>query len=192
MSGGVLWSSISNGLIMPREFADYFAGPSQFSRFCGFCRAFHPRHMSCPCFRCGHRHEGDCVSVCKRCHRSHPANSSQCRIIPTSYFSARSRDQAVFSNDTDGHDRSSAPQNDLGDMSIVCPHCHSRSWLKEKISCCHGGDVVVDWDHEVPSELRAIILSSHVRQNIRRYNTVMAFASTGHDSKKITASESNR
>jgi hypothetical protein len=70
-------------------------------------------------------------------------------------------------------------------MIVECVHCRARLFPKEKVNCCHGGDVVVPWDIDVPVALSAIILSAHVRQNIRPYNTVLAFASTGHQNKSL-------
>jgi hypothetical protein len=105
--------------------------------------------------------------------------------VPAIYFTAQCRNQATFSNDRDEFVRVPALKHSLGDMSIVCPHCHSKSWPKEHINCCRGGDVVVEWDNDVPLELSRLILSAHVRSNIRRYNSVMAFASTGHSNKSL-------
>jgi len=53
------------------------------------------------------------------------------------------------------------------------------------MNCCAGGRIIVPELNEVPLELSNLILSSHVRQNIRPYNTVMAFASTGHANKSF-------
>jgi len=154
-------------------------------RLCLLCHGQHSENEACACRRCGYRHLGDCVTVCSLCHRDHPA-STPCRASGKVYLTAKRRASIVFSNDDDGIvDRCPFPKHDLGLMVVECPHCRARSWRHEKLNCCHGGDVVVEWDIDVPLELSAIILSSHVRQNIRSYNTVMAFASTGHDNKSL-------
>jgi hypothetical protein len=156
-----------------------------FRRMCLFCRAMHNEHEPCSCFRCGYRHSGDCGTVCSICHRVHAASEFICRIRPAMNFSPQRRSKALFINDADVEDRIPAPRHDLGMMHVECPHCKSRSFSSEKMNCCNGGVVDVAWEDDVPSELSAIILSSHVRQNIRPYNTVMAFASTGHVNKSI-------
>jgi hypothetical protein len=189
MSAVVSWSSIAGGLSMPAEFAYLFQNCSGNSprrrKRCVHCGSIHDEQVSCPCFRCGRRHRGDCATVCSLCNRCHP-NRRRCRPDPSVYFTSRRRSMATFSNDEFDGDHVPAVRHHLGEMIEVCPHCQSRSWLSEKINCCHGGDVVVPWDVEVPQELSSIILCSHVRQNIRAYNTVMAFASTGHQNKSIT------
>ena len=156
-----------------------------FRRMCLFCRAMHNEHEPCLCFRCGYRHAGDCGTVCCLCHRVHAASDFICRIRPAMNFSPQRRSKALFINDVDVEDRIPAPRHDLGTMSVECPHCKSRSFTSEKMNCCQGGVVDVAWEDVVPSELSAIILSAHVRQNIRPYNTVLAFASTGHVNKSI-------
>ena len=158
---------------------------STFRRVCMYCRAAHQEHLPCSCFRCGYRHEGDCATVCGRCRRCHLPGEVRCHLRPVTYFSSVIRNRAIFSNDGDEGERQPALRHSLGDMNVVCIHCQSKSWQREKMNCCHGGDIVVEWDVVVPSELRDVILCSHVRQNIRPYNTVLAFASTGHANKSL-------
>ena len=154
-------------------------------QLCPLCHGQHTENVACACRRCGYRHVGDCVSVCHQCHRVHPP-ATPCRTSGKVYLTAKRRASIVFGNDDDGIvDRNPFPKHDLGLMVVECPHCRARSWRHEKLNCCHGGDVVVEWDIDVPLALSQIILSSHVRQNIRSYNTVMAFASTGHDNKSL-------
>ena len=101
-------------------------------------------------------------------------------------MTAKRRAAIVFSNDDDAIvDRVPFPKHDLGMMAVPCPHCRARTWRSEKLNCCHNGDIIVEWDVDVPLPMSEIILSSHVRQNIRPYNTVMAFASTGHSNKSL-------
>jgi hypothetical protein len=181
-------TSIAGGLNLPAEFTHLCQDGSGISfrrrKRCVICGSIHSEQVSCACFRCGRRHQGDCATVCPICRRCHP-NRRRCRLEPSVYFTSRRRSLAIFSNDEFDGDHIPAVRHHLGEMSVICPHCQSRSWQSEKINCCHGGDIVVPWDVEVPQELSSIILSSHVRQNIRAYNTVMAFASTGHQNKSI-------
>ncbi len=152
---------------------------------CILCGSNHEISLGCACFRCGRRHQGDCLTVCRVCRQCHSATSG-CRRTPAHYFTALRKSTANFSNDVGfGVHIHIAPRHNLGDMDVVCPHCHSKSWRNEKLNCCHSGDVVVPWDADVPQELSDIILSAHVRQNIRAYNTVLAFASTGHSNKSL-------
>jgi hypothetical protein len=154
-------------------------------RSCLLCHGRHGPNVACACHRCGYRHDGDCVTVCHLCRRVHPA-STLCRAVGAVYMTAKRRASIVFSNDDDGIvDRVPFPKHDLGMMVVPCPYCRARSWRSEKLNCCHNGDIVVEWDIDVPLSLSEIILSSHVRQNIRPYNTVMAFASTGHSNKSL-------
>jgi hypothetical protein len=50
----------------------------------------------------------------------------------------------------------------------VCAHCRARSWRGENINCCGGGRLQLPLEDDVPDELSQVILSSHVRQYIRR------------------------
>ena len=65
-------------------------------------------------------------------------------------------------------------------MDNVCAFCRSRSWRAETVSCCASGGIVLQSLPEVPQALSDVILSPHVRQNIRAYNMAMAMASVGH------------
>ena len=217
----VSWSSISGGLIMPREFAPMFQSscsvspvsnqlnlPAEFASAlqesndgnssihrvvqprrvrprCVICGGIHDEQLSCACFRCGRRHQGDCPTVCSLCGGCHMV-STRCRQSSGLLrLTARRRTQSVISNDPYDYEHVAAIRHDLGEMSAECPHCKAKCWVSEKLNCCHGGDVVVPWDVEVPTVMSDLILSSHVRQNIRSYNMIMAFASTGHKNKSI-------
>lgn len=151
---------------------------------CLFCGCDHAVAQACPCFRCGHHHTGDCTAICRLCRRSHPT-STRCRVNAQN-FTARRRSEAVFCDDIGIPDRAPPVLNTLGLMSFECPHCRARNWRGEKISCCLHGAIHVPLHDIVPVDLSLIILSPHVRQNIRPYNTIMAFASTGHQNKSIT------
>ena len=70
--------------------------------------------------------------------------------------------------------------SNIGSMSVACPYCGARSWPNEKISCCAAGDVQLPGYPAIPVELTSVILSAHVRQNIRLYNMSLAMASVGH------------
>jgi hypothetical protein len=61
------------------------------------------------------------------------------------------------------------PVHALEEFDVVCPHCRARSWRGENMDCCGGGRLQLPIaDDNVPAELADIILSSHVRQHIRR------------------------
>ncbi len=60
------------------------------------------------------------------------------------------------------------PVHVLEDFEVVCPHCGSRSWRGERMDCCGGGRLQLPFEDDVPIELADAILSSHVRQHIRR------------------------
>ena len=68
-----------------------------------------------------------------------------------------------------------------GELQIVCDHCGSLSFLKEKFNCCHSGKVSLDTP-PFPPELYELFtansqLSNNFLTNIRRINTAMSFAS---------------
>ena len=154
---------------------------------CLYCRAVHRVALSCACFRCGFRHEGDCATVCSLCDRIHLPNAG-CSKRPRSYFTAALRSRALFEHSIDVNvniARQAVVQHFLGAMNVICPHCRSRTWFGEKMNCCHSGQIVVPVQDDVPQQLSDLILSSHVRQNMRAYNSSLAFASTGHSNKSF-------
>jgi hypothetical protein len=148
---------------------------------CLFCRGCHSLSNSCPCFRCGYRHEGDCASVCRICGRCHSAGTG-CNRRSSSYFTAAKRAQVLIQHHVV---RPAVPTHYLGPMSVVCIHCRARSFVGEKLNCCRGGTVIFSMQSEIPPALSELILCAHVRQHFRSYNTVMAFASTGHNNKSF-------
>ena len=152
---------------------------------CLYCRAVHRVALSCPCFRCGFRHEGDCATVCKFCDRSHPPTIG-CSKRPRSYFTAAHRSKALFEHSIgDNNVQHSVVQHYLGVMDVVCSHCRARTWIGEKLNCCRSGSIVFPVQGDVPPDLSNLILSSHVRQHMRAYNSALAFASTGHSNKSF-------
>jgi hypothetical protein len=209
------WRSFAGNLVMPPDFFSLLSLPATVCQDCGgdhaseivcccsrpglnismpssvevslsmclFCGCVHVAAQACPCFRCGYQHTGDCTSICRLCRRSHPTGS-RCRTNAQN-FTARRRTEAIFCDDDGIFDRVPPELHTLGLMFFECPHCRARNWRGEKLSCCHHGAIHVPLFDIVPAELSLIILSSHVRQNIRPYNTIMAFASTGHQNKSI-------
>ena len=75
--------------------------------------------------------------------------------------------------------------HDAGSMDQICPFCRSRSWRSETISCCASGAILLPSFPEVPDDLSSVILSPHVRDNIRVYNMAMAMASVGHKNRSL-------
>ena len=63
---------------------------------------------------------------------------------------------------------SPVPVHQLLAFDVVCPHCRARSWRDEHVDCCGGGRLQLPMEDAVPPELTDVILSSHVRQHIRR------------------------
>ena len=134
--------------------------------------------------------EGDCQTVCQYCNRCHSAEY-RCSKRGTSYFTAAKRAEASFehlsvvTNPNSQTLRTAVVTHYLGAMSQSCGYCRARSWFGEKMNCCRQGTVVFPMQTDVPQALSELILSYHVRQNIRSYNTVLAFASTGHNNKSF-------
>ena len=106
---------------------------------------------------------------CTKCSRIHLL-SSRCR---TARQSKAHKAKAAMNG--------SQPEvQNVGSMDRVCSFCRSRFWHSETISCCTSGDIVLPACPEVPQVLSDLILSPHVRENIRVYNMAMAMASVGH------------
>ena len=153
---------------------------------CEQCGRYTFPHSKCRCRECGirHAHHLGCRRVafcpqccrttrvhgicdCVHCHSRHQT-SLLCRARPANrhFRAAMSGVNPQISN--------------IGSMSVVCPYCGARSWLNEKISCCASGDIQLPGYPAIPVELTSVILSAHVRQNIRLYNMSLAMASVGH------------
>lgn len=82
------------------------------------------------------------------------------------------------------------PAYNIGAMDAICQHCQARHFRSERIqghfsSCCNNGLVALDADRTLqqpPETLMALLIDDgaadrHFRQEIRRYNSVLAFAS---------------
>jgi hypothetical protein len=158
---------------------------------CVQCGVVSYPHQQCRCSDCGvvHRHNQGCRRVafcpqccqnvrvhsmcdCVHCGRRHPV-SQVCRLkraTPT-FRAAMSVMVPVVLN--------------IGCMDQICPYCGSRTWLNENISCCSHGEIQLPAFPDPPSDLSAIILSPHVLQNIRAYNTSLCMASVGHKSRGL-------
>lgn len=154
---------------------------------CLHCRSVHRVALSCACFRCGFRHAGDCATVCKFCDRVHSPMAG-CSKRPRTYFTANHRSIALFEHSIQvfvNRSRQAIVQHSLGAMDVICSHCRAKSWHGERINCCHAGSIVIPLQGELPHAISELILSSHVRQSMRSYNSILAFASTGHSNKSL-------
>ena len=138
---------------------------------CRDCGVRHPHSRGCRriafCAQCCRTTRVHSICDCVHCHSRHQI-SQLCRARPAQrhFRAAMSGVTPLISN--------------IGSMSVVCPFCGARSWPKEKISCCASGEIQLPAFPAVPVELSSVILSSHVRQNIRAYNMSLAMASVGH------------
>ncbi|RWS00039.1 hypothetical protein B4U80_11394, partial [Leptotrombidium deliense] len=101
------------------------------------------------------------------------------RIHGRNYFAAR-----VIINDDDVF------AYDIGSLSISCQFCDAIHFNKEKIgnhfkSCCHNGKVILPISKRIRSpnpEIERLLKDNsadakNYRQNIRKYNAALAFAS---------------
>jgi hypothetical protein len=158
---------------------------------CGQCGVLAFPHSMCRCLTCGdrHSHVSGCIAVecsqcgemlkphlrcqCRRCGRTHhhndPCYSGRASLLRSSSSRLRA---AMNGCVPDVHS--------VGLCDQVCPHCHSRSWRNESINCCAAGAIVLPSFPDVPVEMANLILTPHVRSNIRKYNMAMAMASVGH------------
>lgn len=171
---------------------------------CDQCGVVAFPHSVCRCRLCGQRHlkSRSCVPYGRR--RISPPRDSrgqdeiavhcdQCGLISLPHdrclcikcsrvhlLSARCYRLARNSKKKAAMNGSQPEVQDVGSMDQVCSFCRSRSWHSENISCCASGDIVLAAFPEVPQDLSDVILSPHVRDNIRAYNMAMAMASVGH------------
>ena len=104
--------------------------------------------------------DADLCSVCH--HRHNPAHRCPVYRRNMSQWLSAAVDAAV----------PPVPVHTLSAFSEMCPHCRSRSWPAETINCCNGGRVILPIGDVVPSEMQDVILSAHVRANIRRFVAV--------------------
>ena len=71
-----------------------------------------------------------------------------------------------------------------GPMTKRCQYCDAKLFLHEKSNCCHNGKVSLPDLSPYPQELHELLTgnsskSRNFQENIRRYNSGMAFASMG-------------
>lgn len=83
----------------------------------------------------------------------------------------------------------------LGRMEVICPNCGALHWMDERLSkssqinpkfgsCCLSGKVKIPTLRDPPRELMELLtgddpLSRGFRNNIRKYNSAIAFTSVG-------------
>lgn len=95
-------------------------------------------------------------------------NHDMARRCPVYRFNA-----AVWVNSEDASTWPVAvPVHALSSFDVVCPHCRARSWRGEHVDCCGRGRLQLQFEDDVPIELAEVILSSHVRQHIRRHESI--------------------
>ena len=73
--------------------------------------------------------------------------------------------------------------HNVGEMTVVCPHCAAQSWPDENISCCGNGQIVLPDFPDVPVAISSAIYSPQVMAHIRQYNMSLCMASLGHKNK---------
>jgi hypothetical protein len=72
----------------------------------------------------------------------------------------------------------------VGRMEDICQHCTAYRFLNETQNCCHNGKVQLPLYNDFPHELRQLFLDRdhsgrNFKDNIRQFNSAMAFASMG-------------
>jgi hypothetical protein len=98
--------------------------------------------------------------VCHACGGRH-SPARRCRVVRT--------DPNVWLHGLQADAAISFPVHELPEFDIVCPHCAARFWRDEGINCCNGGRLQLPLDQEIPDDVAEVILSAHVRANIRRW-----------------------
>jgi hypothetical protein len=172
---------------------------------CTQCGLWLKPHRRCRCRICNqvHVHGSPCqqfpavahvvqvapdpnYNVCAQCGRYELAHNrcrcALCGLIHNHGSRCRERRNARLRAAING----SVPQvHSIGGMDHACPHCHSRSWRDESVNCCASGAIVLPSFPDAPQELSQVILTSHVRSNIRKYNMALAMASVGHHNASL-------
>src|SRR6266403_5365379 len=85
----------------------------------------------------------------------------------------------------------------LGEMTVICSHCHALHWLPESLShstnnnirfgmCCLEGKISLEPLHPAPPELLDFLtrhdpVGNAFRHLIRNYNSALAMTSVGRD-----------
>ena len=99
------------------------------------------------------------LDMCELCHRVHNA-AHRCPVVRF--------DPTPWTHPADGAIILAVPIHVLPAFDVVCPHCRARSCPDETINCCGRGRLTLPIGEDVPSEFQDVILSAHVRSNIRR------------------------
>ena len=76
------------------------------------------------------------------------------------------------------------PRFSIGLADQICQYCSATRFHGEKLNCCHNGKVFLPQLFPYPDELRELLIgndekSKNFQDNIRQYNSAMAFASFG-------------
>lgn len=99
--------------------------------------------------------------------------------VPTAPLRYRAVAASSLDANAPAHGDIASQRLDIGSMDQECPHCSARFWPGESINCCFNGSLIID-EPVIPHDLRALILSTDVREHMRSYNMAMAMASVGH------------
>ena len=72
----------------------------------------------------------------------------------------------------------------IGQMNIACNFCQALRFPQESMNCCHNGKVTLAPLAPYPEAFHSLLTrnddqAKNFRQNIRNYNSAMAFASFG-------------
>ena len=75
-------------------------------------------------------------------------------------------------------------QFSIGRCEYQCPHCSAYRFPNESLNCCEKGKVRIHLYNNFPEELKQLYISrdansKNFKQNIRQFNSSMAFASMG-------------
>ena len=80
---------------------------------------------------------------------------------------------------------SSHPQVQIGEMNVLCLHCHALKFKNEPVGmCCSNGKINLESLCEPPEPLRSYVsgttsISKHFLENIRKYNSCFQMTSFG-------------
>lgn len=76
-----------------------------------------------------------------------------------------------------------------GLMTHECPYCKALRFGKENTNRCHNGKVKLSPLGQYSNKLKDLRMAMNFKENIRQYNSAMAFASFGANIKRPPANK---
>lgn len=121
-------------------------------------------------------------------HNRTAGRSSNNEILNNRQYNTNSNLNQSNANDIRNID--TIPENYIGEMNVICQHCHAKHFIGEKVAnkinsfnnCCRHGEVSLQTYPKFPSLLKSLFERSHNKsqnflERIRDFNSSFSFAS---------------